>query len=85
MSCQGPQFISTTPPAMKAFCHVFVVARRESGGGDTEGTNTHAVPLGDPISEKDNGRITQSDLDTLNDYSLRTRGPTTRDYRFLNA
>lgn len=54
-------------------------------GGDAEGINTHAVPLEDPVSEKENGRIAQSDLDTLNDYSLRTGGPATRDYRFLNA
>lgn len=54
-------------------------------GGDAEGTNTHTVPLESPVSEKDNGRIAQSDLDTSNDYSLRTHGPTTRDYRFLNA
>jgi len=50
-----------------------------------EGINTHAVPLEHPASGKDNGRITQSDLDTLHNYSSRTRGPTTRDYRFLNA
>ena len=54
-------------------------------GSDVEGINTHAVPLEDPVSKKDNSRITQSDLDTSNDYSLRTHGPATRDYRFLNA
>lgn len=55
-------------------------------GGDKEGIDTHAVLLEeDPISEKHNSRIAQSDLDTLNDYSLRARGPATRAYRFLNA
>lgn len=76
VSCQGPQVISVTPPATE---------EGRAVGGDAEGINTHAVPLEDPINEKDNGKIAQSDLDTWNDYSLRTCGPATRDYRLLNA